>query len=138
METVLLVILGIFTAFGALGFALAAYIVGEALYYQVHLAPALERDLGFRHGTACLPDGGVRGYVAAVAIDSVADGGVFQQAGFRGGDVLPNVSYSYLFKTLHRHRGQTAELAVVDGGPGPSFHYRTRRVIRFTVPPRRG
>ena len=86
METVLMVVLGIFAAFGALAFALGAYIVGEALYYQVLLAPALERDLGFGRGTACLPDDGMRGYVSTVAIDSVVDGGVFQQAGLRGGD----------------------------------------------------
>jgi hypothetical protein len=136
METVLMVVLGIFAAFGALAFALVAYIVWEALYYQVLLAPALERDLGFRRGTACLPDDNMRGYVSAVAIDSVAEGGVFQRAGFRGGDVLPDVSYSSLFKSLHRHRGRTAELAAVDGGPGPVSHHRTRRVIRFVVPPR--
>ena len=45
METLLMVVLGIFAAFGALAFALIAYIVWEALYYQVLLAPALERDL---------------------------------------------------------------------------------------------
>lgn len=74
METVLMVVLGIFTAFGALAFALVASIVWQVLYYQLLLAPALERDLGFRHGTACLPDDNVRGYVSAVAIDSVAEG----------------------------------------------------------------
>ena len=136
MENVLMVVQGFFAAFGASVFALVTYILGEALYYQVLLAPTLERDLGFRHGTAYLPDDGVLGYVSAVAIESVTDGSVFQRAGFRSGDVLPDFSHSSLFKSLHRHRGRTSELAVVDGGPGPVFHYRTRRVIRFAVPPR--
>lgn len=131
-----MVVLGIFAAFGAFAFAVVAYIIGEALYYQVLVAPGLERDLGFRHGTACMRDGNMRGYVSAVAIDTVAEGGVFQQAGFQAGDVLPDVSHSSLFQSLHRHRGRTVELAAVDGGPGPLFQYRTRRVIRFVVPPR--
>jgi hypothetical protein len=96
MGSILRVALGIFTAIVAFALAVAAYIGGEALYYQWLLAPASERDLGFKHGTACLRDSGGRGYVAAVAIESVADGGLFQQVGSRGGDVLPDVSYSSL------------------------------------------
>lgn len=137
METALTVVLGIFAAIGVLAFVLATYILGQALYYQMLLAPGLERDLGFKRGSASMPDDeSAHGYISAVAIDSVADGGVFG-AGFRGGDVLPDVSHTDLFKSLHRRRGRTAELAVVDGGPGPRFHYRARRMIRFTVPPRR-
>lgn len=136
MGTVMMVVLAIFAAFGAISFAFVACIVGEALYYQLLLAPALERDLGFKHGTTCMSGDGMRGYISAVAIDSVSDGGVFQHAGFRSGDVLPDVSNTSLFKMLHRSRGRIAELAVVDGGPGPIFHYRARRIIQFAVPPR--
>jgi hypothetical protein len=136
METVLMVVLDIFAAFGALSFAFAAYIVGQGFYYQGVLGPGLERELGFTHGIARLPSDGIRGYISAVAIESVADGGVFQQAGFRGGDVFPDISNTDLFKSLHRHRGRMTELAVVDGGPGPIFHDRERRVIRLAVPPR--
>jgi hypothetical protein len=136
MENVLPFLLNAFAASGALALAFGAYIVAEALYYQIILGPGLERDLGFRHGVACLPNHGARGYVSAVAIDSVNEGGVFQQVGFRDGDVLPDVSHSTLFKLLHRRRGRMAELAVVDGGPGPDFYGRPRKVLRFAVPSR--
>ena len=137
MEPLLTVVLEFFAALGALTFALVTYIAGVVLYYQGLLAPALERDLGFKTGSASMPDDqSAHGYISAVAINSVVGGGVFQRAGFRGGDVLPDVSYTWLFKSLHRHRGRVAELAVVDGGPGPRFHYRSRKVIRFAVPTR--
>jgi hypothetical protein len=126
----------IFAAVGALVIVPMAYIVFESFYYEVLLGPGLERDLGFRHGKAILPGGSIYGYTASVAIESVAPGGVFHRAGFRAGDALPDVSHGGLFKLLHRHRGRVAELSVVDGGPGPPFHERTRRVIRFDVPPR--
>jgi hypothetical protein len=110
----------------------SAYVVVEACSYQGYLGPALERDLGFRRGSAYLRVG--RGLHDAVAITSVSDGGVFATAGFRSGDVLPNVSATGLYKLLHRHRGRMAVLSVVDGGEGPPFDERPRRVFRFNVP----
>lgn len=114
--------------------AASAYIAAEAYYYQGRLGPALERDLGFREGAAYLRIG--RRLYSAVAIKEVTAGGVFARAGFRAGDVLPDVSHTDLFKLLHRHRGRAAELAVVGSGAGPPFYERPRRVIRFAVPPR--
>ncbi len=117
--------------------ALSCSVVVEALYYQGLLGPALQRDLGFREGSASLPSGGLTGYVSAVAILDVAEGGAFACAGFRAGDVLPDESHSSLFKTIHHHRGGVAVLAIVDGGPGPPFSDRPRRVLHVSVPPRR-
>jgi hypothetical protein len=120
--------------FGFLAFVLfGIYTSVEAYYYQVRLRPALERDMGFREGTATLWVG--RSYHSAVAIESVANGGVFARAGFRAGDVLPDVSHTDLFKLLHRCRGRAAELTVVDGGDGPPFDKRPRRLVRILVPP---
>jgi hypothetical protein len=139
MGTALEIVVGTLAGFGAISLALVAYIVAEALYYQVFLAPTLERDLGFRHGTACVPDPlGTRVYISAPAIRSVVYGGVFDRAGIRAGDVLPDLSNTGLFKRLHRHRGRTTELAVVDGGPGPAFSWRPRRLVQVTIPPRKG
>jgi hypothetical protein len=108
------------------------------LYSVTLLGPSLERDLGFRQGSAWLQSPGWRGYEEAVAIVSVTDGGVFQKAGFRAGDILPEESFIGLFRLLHRHRGRTAELVVVNGGDGEPFKARPRRTIRFFVPrPRR-
>lgn len=112
----------------------SVYITAAAYYYQVYLGPALERDLGFRHGSTYLRVG--RRLHSAVAVEAVSDGGVFARAGFRAGEVLPGVSHTDLFKLLHRHRGRVAELTVVDGGEGLPFYERPRRVLRFSVPPR--
>lgn len=138
MGTVLELVRGALAGIGAVAVAVVAYVVGASWYYQVYLRRGLERDLGFETGSACMPhEDAPNGYVSAVAVESVAEGGVFQQAGAREGDILPDESETSLFRTLHRHRGRMAELAVVDGGPGPIFHHRNRRVIRFAVPPRR-
>ena len=117
---------------GILFFALSAFIVAEAYYYQAFLGPGLERDLGFRDGAAYLRVG--RRLHSAVALGSVTEGGVLARAGFRTGDVLPDLSLNDLFKLLHRHRGREVELAVVDGGEGPAFSQRPKRVLRFAVP----
>src|SRR5262249_14994481 len=133
MGTLLLVVVGLFAGLGGLAFLFAIYVAGEAWYYQVLLAPAFERGLGFPYATTCRttsrPAEGARGYISASSIHSIADGGVFARAGFRAGDVLPEVDKTDLCKQLHRYRGRETELAVVDGGPGPPFHWRPRRVI---------
>ena len=110
------------------------WVTAEALIYQILLRPGIERDLGFRGDTAILPNRGLRGYVSAVAVRSVVDDRPFGRAGIRSGDVLPDESHTSLFKKLHHSRGQVLELAIVDGGAGPPFHQRTRRVTRIIVP----
>jgi hypothetical protein len=115
---------------------LAAWIVVDVLIYQCALRPGLERDLGFRDGTAILPSEGLRGYISAVAVSAVTEDGPFASAGVRSGDVLPDESHTSLFRKLHRYRGKTVELAIVDAGEGPPFYERPRRIIRIPVPPR--
>ncbi len=135
METLLLVVEYFVAGFGVLILVLTLYIIVTAYYYQVLRGPVLERELGFRHGSAYLPDHNVQGYISAVCVDHVVDDGVFAQAGFRSGDVLPDVSLTGFFKRLHHHRGSHVEFAVVDGGDGPPFRLRPRRVMGFAVPP---
>jgi hypothetical protein len=110
----------------------AVYVVVEAHHYHGRIASDLQRELGFREGT--IYNRSSRWTESAVAIVEVADGGVFCRAGFRAGNLLPSYSHTGLFKLLHRHRGQEAELAVADGGDGPSFYKRPLRVVRFVVP----
>jgi hypothetical protein len=126
----------ILVVFVGLLFALAMYAIAWETYYQLVVGPVLERKLGFREGKAILPGGTIFGYTASVAIVSVVPGGVFERAGFRGGEALPDLSHGGLFWRLQRHRGRVVELSVVDGGHGPPFHERPRRVVRFEVPPR--
>jgi hypothetical protein len=114
----------------------AIFVVASAIYYHTLLRRSLERDLGFRHGSASIQSPGFQGYENSVAIISVTDGGVFQKAGFRAGDVLPEESFIGLFRLLHRHRGRIVELVVADGGDGEPFKARPRRTIRFFVPAR--
>jgi len=136
-RTLALAWIGVVIIWPAVGLSIfgvwCVYIVLAACYYQAYLARSLERGLGFRHGKQYLPSG--RLHECAVALKWVAKDGVFAQAGFREGDVLPDVGSNELFRKLHRHRGQMAELEVADGGAGPSFRERARRPLRFAVPP---
>ncbi len=110
------------------------YFVAASIYYVALRGRALEKELGFSYGSACLPSSGLAGYTSSLALVSVVDDGIFDRAGFRQGDVLPDESVIGFFRTLHRRCNQVTELAVVDGGPGPPFHGRPRRMIRFVVP----
>jgi len=116
-------------------FLASAYVTAEAYYYQWYLGRDLERDLGFRDGAAYLRVG--RRMHAAVAVEEVVEGGVYDRAGIRRGDVLPDASHSDLFQLLHRHRGREVVLSIVDGGAGPPFCQRPRRLHRLLVPSRR-
>ena len=114
-------------------FALAVFTMVQAWYYLGHRKTELERDLGFRDGSAChVVDGK---YESTVAIDAVEEGRPFALAGVCSGDVVPDLSHIGLFRLLHRRRGSIAELAVADGGEGPPFHQRPSRVIKINVPP---
>lgn len=134
MGILLAIVVNLFVLIVAAAVVLSAWIVVEAAIYQGIYQPNLERDLGFSEGTAILPDSSLRGYISAVEVSTVNDG-AFARAGFRAGDVLPDESHTSLFKKLHRHRGRTVELTVVDGGAGPPFHERPKRIIRIDVPP---
>ena len=135
MTLVLTFVANLVTLLGAAAAIWAVWIVAEASIYEGLLGPGLERDLGFRHGKAILPHSGMFGYISAVDVSCVTEDGPFAKAGVRKGDVLPDETHTNLFKKLHRHRGKTVELAIVDGGTGPPFHERPRRIVRILVPP---
>ena len=130
MDVVIYIIGALFVIF----IAWCCYIIIEAIYYQAHLGPGLERDLGFHQGSVYLGVG--RQLHSAVAITEVTANGVFAQAGFHAGNVLIGVSHTDLFKLLHRNRGKNAELTIVDGGDGPPFFERPTRMLSFVVPPK--
>jgi hypothetical protein len=120
--------------FAALAFGLwAPVIVAQAYYYQGRLADQLERDLGFRHGCAYPRCREWR--FGVLDIMSLTPGGAFVRAGFREGDLLPDLTGTDFFKLLHRHRGREVELVVVAGGDGPPLKERPSRRIRVRVPP---
>ncbi|MEO2034561.1 MAG: hypothetical protein ABGZ35_20995 [Planctomycetaceae bacterium] len=116
--------------------AFSGYIIVEAWYYQLRLGPALEREPGFREGTTYIRVG--RRLHSAVAIKTVAEEGVFANAGFAAGDIFPELSHTALFKRLHRHRGSVVELTVVNGGQGPPFANRSKRLFKVAVLSHRG
>ncbi len=129
-------LMNVFRLLGVAVAILSAWIVFEAVVYQRVIRPGLERDLGFKEGTAILPSDGRRGYISAVAIVDLAQGGNLAKAGVSVGDVLPDESHTGLLKKLHRHRGRAVGLSVVEGGAGPPFAERPRRLIEVIVPPR--
>ena len=105
-----------------------------SLYYCLLKGAPLQRELGFRTGTACLTASSFMGYIKALRIEEIADDGVFERAGFRVGDVLPDYSEIGLFQLLDRSRGRTIAIKVVNGGLGPPYVKRQRRIIQLTVP----
>ena len=63
------------------------------------------------------------------------DKGVLADAGCRGSEVIPDVTFTELFRFLHRSHGRVVELQVVDGDEqGPPSRTRPRRTLRFAVP----
>jgi hypothetical protein len=135
MNTMIEVLSWLMILLVASGFVWAIRVIVEAFYYQLILGPRYRRVLGFTEGSAYLQT-----YAhplvpaAAVSIVGLAGDGIFARAGFRVGDVLPSVSYTSLFKMLHKHRGRWAELTVADGGKGCLVTERPTRIVRFQVP----
>ena len=84
MTFLLTMLVSLVALLGVVAAVAMAWIIAEALIYQGLFLPILERDLGFREGTATLPGGGLLGYISAVAISSVSEDGRFARAGIRG------------------------------------------------------
>jgi hypothetical protein len=109
------------------------YIASAAHYYQNRLGRDLERDLGFRLG-AYVPRIGLLGPRRILAIRDVHPDGIFARVGFREWDLVPNSSFTEFFRMLHRYRGRSVELTVIDGSADIPMAERPRRVIQFVVP----
>lgn len=116
----------------ALAACLLIYTIVTSYYYQCLLGRHLEDELGFKDGTAYVPVG--RRMHSAVCLNDVAPDGIFHNAGLRTGDVVPQLSHTDLFRYLHRNRGKSVDLVVIDGGPGPPFYERQRRTVRILIP----
>src|SRR5947208_1377742 len=101
MGTLLVSLMNVFALLGVAAAILSAWVVFEVVVYQGVLRPGLERDLGFKEGTAILPGEGRRGYISAVSIEDVVEGGKLSEAGVNARDVLPDESHTSLFKKLH-------------------------------------
>jgi hypothetical protein len=111
------------------------YVASAAWYWQVTVGKPLERELGFQHGTPYVQEAGSSWPREVLTVESIENGGVFDRAGFRVGDVVRELSSTDLFRLLHRSRGQQVTIRVVDGGDGPPLEQRPERVITFVVPP---
>jgi hypothetical protein len=108
------------------------YIIVEAFYYQEHLGKLLERDLGFRHGSPYVRCSGSACEV--LTLEAITPGRIFDQAGFREGDIVKGLSITGFFKLLHKNRGKVVTVCVIDGGDGPPLEERPERLITFSVP----
>ena len=137
MAFLLTIVESILALLGGTAAILTAWFAAQALTYQTLFGPNLERDLGFREGKSILPGQQPTGLCFGCG-RHISDRRRSLLCGRYpcAGDVLPDESHTSLFKKLHRHRGRTVELAIVDGGPGPPFHERPRRFIRVVVPAR--
>jgi hypothetical protein len=125
LETAFLIILALATCF-------FIYTIVTSYYYQYLLGRQLEDELGFKDGAAYIRVG--RRTHSAVCLTDITPDGVFHRAGLRAGNVVPELSHTDLFRYLHRNRGKTIDLVVVDGGPGPPFYERQQRAVRILVP----
>ncbi len=98
-------------------------------------APALQRDLGFDHGSPYIQVGGTRKEL--MTIEHVTPGGVFDRAGCRSGDIpLDDLSIFGFYRWLEASRGQTVTISVADGGDGLPLHQRPKRRIELGIPAR--
>jgi hypothetical protein len=113
---------------------LVVYGASVAWYWQKTVGEPLERELGFQHGTPYVQEDGSQWPQEVLTVESVVPGGVFDQAGFRQGDVVRGLSINGLFQVLHRARGQQVTIRVVDGGNGRPLEQRPERTITFFVP----
>ena len=98
-------------------------------------APALQRDLGFNHGSPYVQVGGTRKEL--MTIEHVTPGGVFDRAGFRSGDIpLDDLSIFGFYRWLDASRGQTVTISVADGADGLPLRQRPKRSIEVVIPAR--
>jgi hypothetical protein len=116
----------------ALFIALATYVTMDACHYQGRIAGELRRDLGFKHDTLYIREG--RSLAGVITIGSLVPGGLFEQAGFRVGDIIKGPSITGLYKILHRGRGSRVQIIVVEAGEGRPLKERSERVISVKVP----
>jgi hypothetical protein len=103
-------------------------------YWQIRIGQPLEKELGFRIGTPVIQEDGSSWPTEVLSIESLEWDGAFTKAGFQRGDVIRGVSLNELFKALHRGRGKSVTIRVVDGGDGPPLDQRAERTITITVP----
>jgi hypothetical protein len=111
------------------------YVMCAAWYWQTAVGAPLERDLGFWHGTPYIRETGASEARVVLTVESIVPGSVFDQAGFKSGDIVRGLSINGLFQELHRGRGRQVTIRVVDGGDGPPLEQRSERAITFLVPP---
>lgn len=105
-----------------------AWLCLEADYYQVHLRPMLERDLGFQY-TKCMEQ---------ITIAHVQPGGLFDRAGFQEMDVvIDGDSITGFFRKLEMARGKDPiSITVVPWSVSIPIKDRPKRQLTVSVPPR--
>ena len=102
-------------------------------YVVATVAPALERDLGFRAERANHPGFPGRETFHVVA---VSPGGIFQRAGIQPGDVPLDVHHGRadFYGLLQRHRGTSVKVRVLRIPPGPSGSFPVEHLFEVPVP----
>ncbi len=115
-------------------FGFAYYVTSQAELYQRDLGPALERDVGFAHGSPYVRFGERREEVFTL---HPVPGGLLAIAGVRSGDIVREFTITGFYKHLHQNRGSDVTLFVMDGGNGPPAAQRAVRKIVLRVPPGR-
>lgn len=122
--TALTVVVGIGLWFG--------WQVREFFRYQSDLAPQIQREFEFRHGSPYVNAGGS---VREVFTIHPIDGGYLYQLGFREGDIVISESVTGFYKSLHKFKEneRPVSVTVVDGGDGSALDKRNKRVLTFRV-----
>jgi hypothetical protein len=105
--------------------------ITEECYYQAHLGPVIERDLGFESTTNTLNGG--RKYLLLVHIQQ---GGVMDRAGFRPYDiVVSRGSFTDFWRRLEESRGGPAVSITVASYSDPGVVWeRPTRQLAVAVP----
>jgi S1-C subfamily serine protease len=95
-------------------------------------ASSFQVDLGFMHGSPYIRLGDdVR---EVFTIEQVVQGGVFDNAGVRPGDIVLSHQILSFYSELNESRGETFQFSVTDGVDGPPIAARSRREIEIFIP----
>ena len=103
----------------------------QAHLYQSEYGYEIRREFGFTHGSPYVSTG--KKEIEVLTIHPVK-GGYLDKVGFRDADIVTSESITGFYKLLHKSRGRTISVQVVNGGDGAPIDQRETRTLTFEIP----
>lgn len=118
--------LSLFFALSWIGFT-----IFEIWNYQYRLAPIIQKELEFKHGSPYI---NVEGSMIEVFTIHPKKNGAISKSGIKDGDIVISESITSFYKLLSESNGKKVTVIVVDGGDGPPLDKRKQRVANIKTP----